>query len=56
MVSVVTFADTGPVVSVALTGVVLQVEVSASSSTVSERGFLLGGISSVGGTCFRFWC
>ena len=35
---------------------VLQVTVSVGGSTVSERGFLLGGSSQVGGIRFDFWC
>ena len=65
VVSYVTVSGTVSVVSVALdvsaisfvfAGVVLQVVVSACGSTASERGFLLVGISSVGGKLFRFWC
>ena len=39
---------------VVVTGVVLQVTLAADGSTVSARGFLLGGSTSLGRLYFRF--
>ena len=40
---------------IVVSGVVLNLTVSAGGGSVFDRFFLLGVSSSVGGTCFHFW-
>ena len=53
--SVVAVTLDSAALAVVASGVLRQVKVSVCGSTASERYFLLGGSSSVGGTRFRFW-